>query len=490
MSHPIASSLGQVPTKIGRYVDVTLLGHGGMGAIYRARDPELDRQVAIKVMLQTTSDFVARFRREAQTIARLVHPNVVQVFDFGVDEEENPYFVMELVEGTALDELLRRHGRFDVSTAIGFIRQAALGLGAAHRVGIIHRDIKPSNLIVDLQGTLKLVDFGIARLSSGGAQLTAAASLMGTPGYMAPEQASGGQVDGRADLYALGLTLYELLAGEPPFVADDPIALVVKNLNEPLPDLRQKGLGLPEELIQVIERLGQKDPAERPQNCEALVQILDQLDPVKSVTMPTPPIVKPRRTSFIVGAMAAFVVLIGAGVMVRKKLHATELPPVQAAEAVPISKPAAVSERSKGPLRVAVFRFHNIGTDPALALLERGIGETALSTIGGSNVQLIERADLESDLGEIDRGADQHFDRSTVAQKGKLEGVEFAVQGGFQRAGNQLRVTARFVRVENGEIVDTLIVTRAASDLFAAQDEVANGLKQKLVSLAAKERKP
>src|SRR5262245_36751496 len=197
--------------QIGRYVDCVLLGHGGMGAVYRARDPELDRPVAIKVMLQATEDFIARFRREAQSIARLAHANIVQVYDFGVDETGNPYFVMELIDGTPLDQIVRERGRLLPLEVIRLIKQAAEGLAAAHRTGIVHRDVKPSNLIVDGRGTVKLVDFGIARVSDANLQLTAASALMGTPGYMAPEQAQGKPVDHRADVYALGLTMYELL---------------------------------------------------------------------------------------------------------------------------------------------------------------------------------------------------------------------------------------------------------------------------------------
>jgi TolB-like protein len=151
------------------------------------------------------------------------------------------------------------------------------------------------------------------------------------------------------------------------------------------------------------------------------------------------------------------------------------------------SKPAA---KEDGPLRVAVLKFKNVGGDKELTGLELGIGETAVSTMStaGGAVTLIERSDIESDIGELDRAKDDHFDKATIAEKGKLEGVQMAVQGGFQRAGKLVRITARFVRVENGEIVDTLTVTRPARDVFGAQDEVARGLKQKLVALAALEK--
>jgi len=193
---PMGSALGQA---FGRYENLTLLGRGGMGEVYRAHDPELGREVAIKVMLDATPEFLARFRREAQVIARLTHPNVVQVYDFGVNGSGKPYFVMELVQGTSLDKVMRERGRLPPTEAVRLARQAAEGLGVAHRAGIVHRDVKPSNLVVDANGHVKIVDFGIARIQDAGQQLTNVAMLMGTPGYMAPEQAMGRTVDQRAE---------------------------------------------------------------------------------------------------------------------------------------------------------------------------------------------------------------------------------------------------------------------------------------------------
>jgi TolB-like protein/predicted Ser/Thr protein kinase len=537
---------------IGRYVDLTLLGQGGMGAVYRGRDPELDRAVAIKVMLQTTPDFVARFRREAQSIARLAHANIVQVYDFGVDGEGNPYFVMELIDGTPLDELARQRGRLSALDVVRLGRQAAEGLGAAHRAGIVHRDVKPSNLIVDGRGHVKLVDFGIARVADGGAQLTNAAALMGTPGYMAPEQAMGKKVDARADIYALGMTLFELLAGGPAFMADDPIALVVMNMQQPLPDLRQHAPDVPEELAQLIEMMAAKDPEARVQSCDAVVTALDGLElqlrsgvtanerrtdveapaaipPTNVGRRPSPvPVVDgatplasagaPSRMPLVVGALAGLVVvggLVGFWLMRPKAVEpiaanpqivperptANPLPttvpkpdvPATTAPTVPTVPRVDVpttEARAGGPLRVAVLKFKNVGAEASLAMLELGIGETAVNAMAQAkgDVTLVERSDIESDVGEIDRANDEHFDKATLAQKGKLEGVQVAVQGGFQRAGNKVRITARFVRVANGEIVDTLTVTRPVRDLFGAQDEVARGLSQKLLALASAQK--
>jgi TolB-like protein len=534
----------KVPDRIGRYVDLKLLGRGGMGAVYGGRDPELDRPVAIKVMLHSTPDFVARFRREAQSIARLTHGNVVQVFDFGVDDEGNPYFVMELVDGTPLDRILLERGRLPAGEAIGLARQAALGLAAAHRAGIIHRDVKPSNLIVDSQGTVKLVDFGIARATAS-AQLTTAASLMGTPGYMSPEQAQGKPVDHRADIYALGLTLFEMLAGEPPFYAEDPIALVVMNMQEPLPDLRQRQLGLPEDLILLVEKMAQKSPADRIQSCDEVVKAFDGLGALRSgaqhaLSVPptnvrplpeelAPPASDPRRRGIALALGAALAVSgigVGAVVLLTKntgdpqkivepahKDVPTVNPPVanpgpQLGAAKPdtsaqgatkergTTQMAAIPHAADGPLRVAVLQFKNLSGDKALDELSLGIGETATTEMAGAKdgpvrqkrAVFVERTNLDVDIGEIDRAKDEHFDKATVAQLGKLEGVDVAVVGSYQKERGTLRVTARFVRVQTGEVIEVARIDGHKRQTLALQDELATQLSKHLNDVVDRER--
>jgi serine/threonine-protein kinase len=439
---------------------------------------------------------------------------------------------MELIDGRPLDELLRERGGLPAMEAIRLIRQAAEGLALAHKSGIVHRDVKPSNLIVDGRGTVKLVDFGIARVTQAQQALTGAAALMGTPGYMAPEQAAGKPVDGRADIYALGLTLFELLSGRPPYQADDPISLVVKNMQEPLPDLRLTTSDLPEELVQLVESMAQKNPDDRLQSCEAVLAALDEVSgrlktqplarAAMAVTDRVPPTnVQARRAEVpaaaakarpnvvaLVAAGATVLVLAGAGVILVG--HKRSVEPATTGSAVPVARPDAPTPgpvvqnarptpptprtgqgKAEGPLRVAVLKFKNVGADARLNALEQGIGESALTSLANASkdVTLIERADIDSDVQEIDRGGDVHFDPLTVAKAGQLKGIELAVQGGFQRVGQKVRITARLVRVETGEILDTLQVTRPAGDVFEAQDAVAAGLRQKLIAVAEKEKR-
>ena len=213
-----------------------------MGSVYRGERLKLGRAVAIKVMHEALPDELAsrqRFEREAKLMAMLEHPHCVSVIDFGVHDDK-PFLVMELVRGTSLQELIDKEGRLAIPRAGEIMRQVLSGLAHAHELGIIHRDIKPANIMVSsttgLGEQVRILDFGLARLTEGSTKLTTGI-VVGTPNYMAPEQCRGGDLDGRTDLYACGVVLFELLAGRKPFVADDPIAVVRKHIGEPPPRL-------------------------------------------------------------------------------------------------------------------------------------------------------------------------------------------------------------------------------------------------------------
>jgi serine/threonine-protein kinase len=266
------------PDRIGRYRIEAELGRGGMGVVYRAHDPTLDRPVALKVLsaaLVREPEFRDRFLREARALARVEHPNIVRVNDAGEDAGQ-PFFAMEFVEGQSVQELAEARGSFPVPEALDVVRQAAQGLDAAFAVGIIHRDIKPSNLVRDSTGRIRVLDFGLARVPSTRSDLTAAGQLLGTPHYMAPEQASGEAADHRSDIYALGATLYYLLTGTVPFDAPTPLAVLQKHISAPLPRVREKRPDVPAAVAALLERLLAKDPAARPQNYHELLALVDQ----------------------------------------------------------------------------------------------------------------------------------------------------------------------------------------------------------------------
>jgi serine/threonine-protein kinase len=251
----------------GRYDLSTRLGVGGMSTVHLAFDRRLERQVAVKLLaehLAGDSQFVTRFRREALSVARLVHPNIVQVFDFGIDDAAGShYIVMEYVRGQSGAEILREQGALALEDAMAVVAQACRGLDYAHRNGVVHRDVKPGNLLRAEDGTVKLADFGIAKALHEESSITQVGSVLGTAAYLAPEQAHGEPAGPRADLYALGVVTYQLLAGRLPYEAASLTELALKQQSEPPQRLDHLVPGVPAQLAGAVERALALDPADR-----------------------------------------------------------------------------------------------------------------------------------------------------------------------------------------------------------------------------------
>src|ERR1043165_2446471 len=232
---------------LGRYNIERTLGKGAMGVVYEGIDPRLGRRVAIKTILKshldedTAKDYAVRFVREAQAVARLNHPHVVQVFDFG-EEGDIAYLVMEFIKGKELKTFFDANERFDLKEAVRIMCELCDALDFAHNAGIIHRDIKPANVMIDAQGRTKLTDFGVARVQDNdktSVEKTQAGTMVGTPAYMSPEQITGGNVDKRTDVFSAGIILYQLLTGEKPFTGSGawPSAKKILQEDPPLPSL-------------------------------------------------------------------------------------------------------------------------------------------------------------------------------------------------------------------------------------------------------------
>jgi serine/threonine protein kinase len=262
----------------GRYVLEDRIGRGGMGEVWRATDTVLGRSVAVKTIdLRSVPDEsgAARFEREAQVTAGMSHPGIVTVHDSGV-EDDMAYLVMELLPGPSLAERLRE-GPLPVAEVEEVGREVAAALDAAHARGLVHRDIKPGNIVYADDGRVRVLDFGITQLaeSSGSQVLTATHTVMGTAEYLAPEQALGGRVDGRADLYALGCVLFALLAGRPPFRGPTPVATMMMHGSDPVPDLRELRPDTPEWLATLVGSLLAKDPDDRPAGAASVVRSIE-----------------------------------------------------------------------------------------------------------------------------------------------------------------------------------------------------------------------
>ena len=259
-------------TRLGVYELVSLLGAGGMGEVYRARDPRLGRDVAIKVLpaeLTADADCLRRFEQEARAAAALNHPNILAVYDLGT-HDGSPYIVSELLDGDTLRERLAG-GPLAVRKAVEVASQLVRGLAAAHERGIVHRDLKPDNVVVTRDGRVKILDFGIAKTASVttlGSDVTQTrdGTVLGTVGYMAPEQLRGEPVDARADIFAVGVIMHELIAGQPPFRRSSAADTMSAVLREEPPDLA----GQPEALARIVRRCLEKDPINRFQSARDL----------------------------------------------------------------------------------------------------------------------------------------------------------------------------------------------------------------------------
>jgi serine/threonine-protein kinase len=322
----------------GRYELQGLAGTGGMSSVYRARDAVLERTVAIKILHEHYSDdpeYVERFRREARSLARLNHPNIVTVIDRG-EFEGRQFIVFEHVDGESLKTLVEREGPVPVERALALVHQIARGLAFAHEHGVVHRDVKPHNVLIDEDGVAKVTDFGIARSLDPAEGMTETGTLLGTSEYIAPEQAGGRPVDERSDQYSLGVVLYELLTGEPPYRGENFMAVALKHLQEPVPSVRANRPDVPPRLDAIVARSLAKRPEDRFPTTEAMMAALEaaRMDarareddpggstqvlerPTAPVPPPAPPLERrPARRKFFPLPLMLLLIALGVGALV------------------------------------------------------------------------------------------------------------------------------------------------------------------------------
>jgi len=351
----------------GRYVLLRPLGHGAMSVVDLARDTELDREVAVKRLAENFArddELRARFQREARLAARLSHPNVVRIYDVGVDEDERPFIAMEFVDGETLAELLARRGPLPPEEVARLGVQACRALAAAHEAGLVHRDVKPQNLILNRDGVLKLSDFGVA-FGLEGTRLTVAGTVLGTAAYLAPEQARGEEVTAAADVYGLGAVLYELLTGRPPRT---PMTLAELALTETIPAPRDA----PPALASIVMRCLAAEPDARPPSAaEVARELAATLPETQTLPLPEHPSLRateikapPARTrarprgNLLLGA-AALLAIVAGGVAVVASQGGSSPPPAPTQPAPVVAVPQAPSTQQEAQNLAAWLRRYS-----------------------------------------------------------------------------------------------------------------------------------
>ena len=317
--------------KVGEYVVDEKIGHGGFGAVFRATHPVIGKQVAIKVLFRQYSSnpqMVSRFIAEARAVNQIRHKNIIDIFAFGQLGDGRHYYVMELVGGQPLDQILEQHGRLALAEAVPVLRQLARALDAAHGKGIAHRDLKPENiyLATDDEGGVfpKLLDFGIAKLLSDGARMhkTRTGAPMGTPYYMSPEQCRGREIDHRTDIYSFGILCFETLTGKVPFDGEDYMEILLKQINDPPPRPSSVMPDIPPGVDEAVLWMLEKDAAKRPPNLTTAVKRLEEGAVAAGLAIPTAPPATgfftpvPRASSGSIGTARTDIAGVSAGVPV------------------------------------------------------------------------------------------------------------------------------------------------------------------------------
>jgi TolB-like protein/Flp pilus assembly protein TadD len=446
--------------RIGPYTVIELVGTGGMGEVYKAWDKRLERHVAIKFLpdnMATDMAALERFQREARAASALSHPNICTVYDVG-ESRGRPFIVMELLEGQSLRERIAGNP-LPLPEFFTITRQVCAALEAAHAKGIVHRDVKPGNIFITYGGQVKILDFGLAK--RGGELLspsaltarsvettrsitvTATGSIMGTLAYMSPEQAIGDNVDARSDLFSFGVVLYEMATGQPPFRGKTPAGMRGSIVTEMPAEPSARNGSIPAKLNRIILKALEKDRGLRYQSAALLSADLEEWQKSESAAAD-----QRTRRWLLTAAGAGVASLAGGTFFARRALF-----------------------RPERKIMVAILPFENVGGNPQQAFLADGLHQDMISVL---NRLYPDR------LGVIARTSVKRYQKAdaTVEQIGRELNVSYVVEGGVQRDGSQLHVTARLIRVKDQAPLWTATFDRSLDQILAVQGEVAQAIAQ------------
>ena len=455
LRHALQATIAEAsstPSRIGPYRIEREIGRGGMGIVYLAErdDPAFRQRVALKVVRGTQSDggaSIARFVSERQLLVSLEHPHIARLFDGGVTTDGLPYYTMAYCGGGSLADRLRVGGALALPEALRITRQLAEALGAAHARGVVHRDVKPANVLFDADGSVRLSDFGVAKLLD--ADSTTSATMHGTVAYLAPEQVRGEAIDHRADLWALGVTLYEMIAGRRPFDGPSYAAVLHAIVATPPPPL---GHDIWAGVKDVVAGLLEKEPAARTPSAASLLRSLDRVESGDG-RRSSPGRLRRRSLAAIAGAAALLTVVAGTFIWNRAPFRTTA--------------PVTVATATAGPKPLAVMPFTNTSGNPEDEPFADGLTEELIGILGKhAGLRVTARSSVFALKGK-------QLDARKVAD---ALGVDYLLEGSMRRTGDRLRVFAELVSARDGGVIWSDQYDRTLADVFVVQQDIAKAI--------------
>jgi eukaryotic-like serine/threonine-protein kinase len=478
-SHPATSESAISPGSVLgiRYEIVQLLGQGGMGAVYKAKDLELDRLVALKVIrpeMAVNPEILRRFKQELILARQITHRNVIRIFDLG-EADGIKFITMEYIEGQDLKSLMTQKGKLSFEETAGIIEQVCLALEAAHAEGVVHRDLKPQNIMIDKQGKAAVMDFGIARSVEAGG-MTQTGMLVGTPDYMSPEQVMGEHVDARSDLFTLGVIIYELLTGSGPYKAETTQAAMYKRLHEVPQPPAEVDPAVPQLLSAVAMKCLQIDPAARYQSAREILQDLEAWRGGATRGLATS--VVPRR-----GVVSAPLSVSDWFRDSRKWLVPALVVAIAAVAFVVIERPGfrSTPKPDQPAIALAILPFRNASGDPSLDWLGPSLADMLSTDVGQSaSLRTVSQDRLNQVLSDLRITPNASIEPTTLRRLAEFINADTLVSGQYARFGGPIRIDATLQDLKHDRTVPIKIEAADEKDIPGAVDRLAESIRQKL----------
>jgi serine/threonine protein kinase/Tfp pilus assembly protein PilF len=470
----VQTELATGSTFAGRYQVIEELGRGGMGRVYKVFDERIKEKVALKLLkpeISADEPAIERFSNELRFARKIAHRNVCRMFDLGEDRGTR-YITMEYVPGEDLKSVLRMMGQMSPGKTVLIARQAGEGLAEAHRLGVVHRDLKPQNIMIDRDGNVRIMDFGIARsLKVKG--MTGVGVVIGTPEYMSPEQIEGREVDGRSDIYSLGIILYEMMAGRVPFTGDTFLSIAVKQKTEPPRNPRELNPQIPADLVRLILRCLEKDKAKRYQSAQDFLSELDKIEKGIPTTEKILPSIKPSTVREITVNFTPKKLLLPAAlvVLVAAALFLIRFSPQKIAPSAAAGKPS-----------LAVMRFENNTGEPGLDHWKKALPELLITDLSQSkyvnvltNDQLF---DILSRLNQLDAG---NYSSKVLKEIAVQGGINHIILGQLTKAGDSFRLSYTIKAFGAGETVGSgWVAGQGIAGFYSMVDALTRKVKEDL----------